>query len=91
VEVWGFIWLMLVLKIPVAAMLWLVWWSVQPPEPAADDEGDGGSGTPRAPHPHDGPRAPRPRTRPRGPHGDPTPPAPPRSRTPARAPRTPVR
>jgi hypothetical protein len=84
VEVWGFIWLMLVLKIPVVAMLWLVWWSVQQtPEPVADDEGDGGSGRPRLPHPHDGPRTPT--VRPRGPHGEPAPPAPARTRTPARS------
>lgn len=85
-EVWGFIWLMLVLKIPVVALLWLVWWAAQrPPEPLAETEdGDGGSGQPLVPRPQPqgGPRAPR---RPRGPHGDPPPPAPPRTRTPARS------
>jgi hypothetical protein len=86
VEVWGFIWLMLVLKIPVAALLWLVWWAVrQTPEPATEgDEGEGGSGRPLVPHPHGGPRLP-PHRRPRGPHGDPQPPAPSRCRTPARS------
>ncbi len=84
VEEWGFIWLMLVLKIPVAALLWLVWWAVrQQPEPIVDsDDSDGGSGTPRVPLPHGGPRSPG--RRPRGPHGDPSPPAPPRTRSPAR-------
>jgi hypothetical protein len=84
VEEWGFIWLMLVLKIPVAALLWLVWWAVrQQPEPIVDsDDQDGGSGTPRLPLPHGGPRSPG--RRPRGPHGDPSPPAPPRTRSPAR-------
>ena len=87
-EVWGFIWLMLVLKIPVIALLWLVWWAVrQEPEPIADSEdGEGGSGRPRVPHPHDGPRYPQRRPRgPRGPHGDLPAPGPPRVRTPARA------
>ena len=85
VEEWGFIWLMVVLKIPVAALLWLVWWAVrQPPEPVVDtDEGEGGSAKPLEPRPRGGPRSPYPR--PRGPHGDPSPPAPPRTRTPARA------
>lgn len=83
-ETWGFIWLMLVLKIPVVALLWLVWWAVrQTPEPVVEpEEGDGGSGTPRVPHPHGGPRTPRTRRpRPRGPHGEPPVPSPPRSRT----------
>jgi len=84
VEEWGFIWLMFVLKIPIAAMLWLVWWAVtSQPEPIADsDDSDGGSGTPRVPLPHGGPRSPH--RRPRGPHGDPSPSAPERTRAPGR-------
>ena len=42
---WGFIWMIVVLKIPIAALLWLVWWAVHAePEPAADEQsgGDGG-------------------------------------------------
>ena len=72
---------MVVLKIPIAALLWLVWWAVhQQPETVSDpDDGEGGSGRPKAPHPHGGPRTPR--HRPRGPHGEPAPPAPPRTRT----------
>src|ERR687889_2925923 len=73
---WGFIWLMLVLKIPIAALLWLVWWAVHQdaePEAGGSDE-DGGSKVDRderhAPKP---PRFPRHR----GPHGGPTLPAPP--------------
>ena len=44
---WGFIWMVVVLKIPIVALLWLVWWAVHAePEPAAGDStgGDGGSG-----------------------------------------------
>ena len=80
-EAWGFIWIMFVLKIPLVALLWLVWYAVKAtPEPVAEDDEDGGIGKP---WPHD-PRGPgRPRTR--GPHGDPVVPAPPRSRTPAQA------
>ena len=78
-EGWGFIWIMLVLKIPIVMLLGIVWWAVRAtPEPAAGDEDDGGIG--REP---DGPRSRSPRRR--GPHGDPTVPAPPRTRVPARA------
>ncbi|HEU4974740.1 MAG TPA: hypothetical protein VFT50_06585 [Baekduia sp.] len=79
---WGFIWLMLVLKLPIAALLWIVWWAVhQETDPQADgDDEDGGTkvdaddrGTPRRPRP--------PFPRRRGPHGGPTVPSPPRVRT----------
>jgi hypothetical protein len=77
---WGFIWLMLVLKIPIAALLYIVWWAIhQDTEPdGGPSDGEGGSKT----HPHDDlrPRLPRP-PRHRGPHGSPSPPAPQRSRT----------
>ena len=79
-EKWGFIWLMFALKIPVAALLWLVWWAVKAePEPEAADDDEGGLGKPRT----DPPRPLGPRRR--GPHGDPVVPAPPRSRTRARS------
>jgi hypothetical protein len=80
---WGFIWLMFVLKIPIIALLWLVWWAVhQGPETAApESENEGGDGGakvhPARPH-H--PRRPFPRTPRRGPHGDPPVPSPPRTR-----------
>jgi hypothetical protein len=80
VELWGFIWLMLLLKIPVAALLWLVWWAVHAapePEIATDGDDDGGIGDR---HPHR-PRPIPPTPRRRGPHGEPQPPAPPRTRT----------
>jgi len=75
---WAFIFLMLGLKIPLAALIYLVWWAIrQSPDP--DDEtaggGDGGSKVvhPRPPFPR------RPRSR--GPHGDPLPRPPARTRT----------
>lgn len=64
-EVWGFIWIMLVLKIPVIGLLALVWWAVRS-QPELEEEPNGGDGGSRKPH--DSPR--RPRRRPRGPHGD---------------------
>lgn len=76
---WGFIWLMLVLKIPIAALLYIVWWAIrQDDEPNPGSDGDGGTKV----HPRPDHRGRRPRTpRPRGPHGDPMPPAPVRTRT----------
>ena len=76
-EAWGFIWLMVLLKIPIAALLWLVWWSVQAtPEPEGADDEDGGIGFVGG-HPST-PLPPAPRRR--GPHGEPAPPAPLRTR-----------
>jgi hypothetical protein len=73
---WGFVWLMLVLKIPIAMLLYIVWWAVKQTdeEPASGSTGDGGSKVPV--HPHDPfPRPPR-----RGPHAEASPPSPPRVR-----------
>jgi hypothetical protein len=68
---------MLVLKIPLAALIWLVWWAVkQEPEPAATRDEDGGIKR----HPVH-PRKPFPRHPRRGPHGDRAPLPPPRVRT----------
>jgi hypothetical protein len=76
-EVMTFIWMMVVLKIPIAALLWLVWWAVKEPEPAgAGEEDDGGSKRPDRPH---GPRPSRPPRR--GPHSGAPLPSPPRVRT----------
>jgi hypothetical protein len=74
---WGFLWLMLALKIPLAALIYIVWWAIkQEPEQAPSPEDDGGIKRHR-PHPrHPFPRHPR-----RGPHGDPAPLPPPRVRT----------
>jgi hypothetical protein len=77
-EFWGFLWVMIALKIPLAMLLYIVWYAVRAtPEPAGEN-GDGGIGRPQGP-PNRIPPAPRRR----GPHGDPTLPAPPRTRTPA--------
>ena len=72
---WAVFWLAVIMKIPIAALLWIVWWAVrEPPVPESGaDDADGGSD--RDPwhsrrHP---PRPPR-----RGPHNRPD------SRPPAR-------
>jgi hypothetical protein len=76
---WGFLWLMVALKVPIAALLYLVWWAVRkPPEPAgAGDDGGSARPLPHRPHPRV-PRSPRPR---RGPHGAPALSPPPRVRS----------
>jgi hypothetical protein len=73
---WGLIWLMLALKIPLAGLIYIVWWAVkaEPDEASSDDDG----GIRRDPR-H--PRKPFPRHPRRGPHGDPAPLPPPRVRT----------
>jgi hypothetical protein len=64
------------LKVPLVALIWLVWWAIhQTDDPVEQPGGDGGSK--RAPHP----RRPLPRAPRRGPHGDPLPAPPPRVRT----------
>ena len=84
---WGFLWLMLALKIPLIALIWLVWWAIrQTPEEAGEHQGDGDGGS-RVEHP----RGPLPRHPRRGPHGDPAPPTPPRVRTTVVRARTPER
>jgi hypothetical protein len=70
VEVWTFIWLLLILKIPIVGLLLLVRWAVRQTPEAASGE-DGGIGPrPQPLHPHRRrerlPRWPR-----RGPHGEP--------------------
>ncbi len=74
---WGFVWLMLALKIPLAALIYLVWWAVkQDPDQLPDSDDDGGIKRHR-----NHPRKPFPRHPRRGPHGDPAPPSPARVRT----------
>jgi hypothetical protein len=82
VDAWTFIWLMVILKIPVIALLLLVRWAVkqEPYDPQGEDEDGGISVDPHPRHPsHPRPRLPRsPR---RGPHhGAPAPLSPPRVR-----------
>jgi hypothetical protein len=75
-EVTTFLWMMVVLKIPIAALLWLVWWAIQEPEPVVPGEDDGGSRRPDHPRGPSRPRPPR-----RGPHAGDPPASPPRVRT----------
>jgi hypothetical protein len=80
VQAWGFIWIMLILKIPLVMLLYTVWWAIkQEPEPVDSDQ-DGGSGD-RTPPVPERPRWPRRR----GPHGEPVVPAPARTRTAAQS------
>ena len=82
---WGVFWLAVILKIPIAALLTIVWWAVrEPPVPEAEPK-DGEGGSPRDPHPRVHPPQP-PR---RGPHGDPQPAPPDRVRVARRIPRVP--
>lgn len=77
---WTFFYMFVILKIPVIALLTLVWWAVRAtPEPAGDEEREDGGG-PRRDHPR--PRRPRPPRR--GPHAGPPPHAPRRVRVRAR-------
>jgi len=78
-----FIWLMAVLKIPIAALLYLVWWASKAPEP--QDPEPARVDDPRSLHDPD-PRSPRrPRPPRRGPHAEPPPRAPTRVRAHGRA------
>jgi len=62
---WAVFWLAVVLKIPIFALLYIVWWAArEPPVPESGPGDSGGSDR----DPHRGPTLPRP-TR-RGPHGD---------------------
>ncbi len=74
---WGIVWLAVALKVPIFALLWIVWWAIKDPPVAAAEEGGGGSpDRDPGPHPRDHPPKP-PR---RGPHGSPEPSAPARVR-----------
>ncbi len=76
---WAFIWLMFVLKIPIAALLYIVWWAIRStPEQNEETRADDGGGS-KTRYRH--PRRPLPRHPRRGPHGDPLPLPPPRTRT----------
>jgi len=78
-----FIFLMVCLKVPIAGLLYIVWWAIHAePEPAGATDDDGGAKQPHDPrprHPHPRPALPRPSRR--DPHGAPPVPAPPRVRT----------
>ena len=76
---WTFLWLILLLKIPIGGLLWLVWWAIHKTdeEPVTEHGEDGGSKV--SPHPHA--RPPRPRRPRRGPHTGAPAPAPQRTRS----------
>jgi hypothetical protein len=84
---WGFIFLMFVLKVPLFALIALVWWAIKQTPDDAEDHSGGGDGGSRVDHPRD----PRPRHPRRGPHADPALPAPPRVRAVTTRTRTPER
>jgi hypothetical protein len=78
---WTFVWLMLGLKIPIAALIYIVWWAVKdPPEPVPAPDDRRGDGNDRAGE-HRHPRKPLPRHPRRGPHGGLAPQPPARMRT----------
>jgi hypothetical protein len=69
---------MLALKLPLAALIYIVWWAVkQTPDETTSSDDDGGTKKRHRPHP----RQPFPRHPRRGPHGDPAPSPPARVRT----------
>lgn len=80
-------WLILVLKLPIAALLYIVWWAAREPPLPEPDSGDGGGGIARDPHTRLRPPQP-PR---RGPHSGRAPDAPRRTRVGGRARRVPKR
>jgi hypothetical protein len=83
---WAVFWLALIMKIPICALLYLVWYAIRnPPVPEVDQDGDGGSRF----DPHHPRLNPPPSPR-RGPHADPPPVAPERVRATPRGPRVPA-
>jgi hypothetical protein len=71
------LWLALALKVPIVALLYLVWWAIKdPPVQTAGDDGGSADRDPGPVHPRDRPPQP-PR---RGPHGPPEPASPARVR-----------
>jgi hypothetical protein len=74
-DFWGIFWLAVVMKVPIAALLWLVFWAIRSvPETAGDERGDGGQRIDQGPRDRP-PRPPR-----RGPHRERPPVAPERTR-----------
>ena len=67
---WGFVWMMVVLKIPIVALLWIVYWAIKQVDEEMEQPSEGG-GSDRHPHRGRGPRRPRPPRR--GPHAEPAP------------------
>jgi len=80
-------WLILVLKIPIVALLCIVWWAIREPPLPDTGSGEGGGGIGRDPHPRISP----PHPSRRGPHTEPAPVAPRRTRVAKRPSRVPKR
>jgi hypothetical protein len=82
---WTFVYLMLILEIPIVALFLIVRWAIRATpeegEPVRADDNGGSKMRPRHPRHPRHPRDPLPRHPRRGPHGDPLPLPPPRSRT----------
>ena len=79
---WTFLWLILLLKIPICGLLWIVWWAIHKTDaeaPAGAHDEDGGTKVTRLRRLH--PRPPRPVRPRRGPHASAPPPAPQRTRS----------
>ena len=77
VDLTTFIFMMLVLKLPLGALLYIVWWAIKStPEVEGSDEGGGAKRWPHGPRPPRTPHPPR-----RGPHAEPPPPSPARTRS----------
>jgi hypothetical protein len=70
-----FVWMMLALKVPIAALLYLVWWASRAPEAAEPEQRDW-----RPIRPPEHPRPKRPSPPRRGPHAEPEPAPPKRTR-----------
>jgi hypothetical protein len=77
---WAVFWLALVLKIPIVALLLIVWWAIRAEPTPEGDASDRGGGSDR----HGGPRLRPPRPPRRGPHAEPAPRSPARVRVSAR-------
>jgi len=87
VDLTTFIFMMLVLKLPLAALLYIVWWAIKStPEVEGSDEGGGAKRWPHGPRPPRTPHPPR-----RGPHAAPEPQPPRRVRVESRTPRRTLR
>jgi hypothetical protein len=82
VDAWTFIWLMVILKIPIVCLFLLVRWAIRQTPEAVSEEDGGISHDPRRPRHPNHPRPPLARGPRRGPHrGSPAPASPPRTRT----------
>jgi hypothetical protein len=75
----AFVFLMVGLKLPIAALLYIVWWAIHA-TPETEDQDDGGTKVLRPSSPRH-PRDRRPRPRRRGPHGSTVCPPPARTRS----------